>query len=225
MKSGLPRTEVISLEAGYPDGNIAYTLSTGTSDVVTPQPGAVSVNVFIPAIENTLPGSELFGYRDLTWSYLTGGVSVSGSSRWTLEGSIPFGATAEGARSKLGLDIAADLPDEQVPLLKGYYRIQTAIGETALAALESGSSYQRLLISDAIEASAALILLPTMQVRLAKTETSGTNSYTRQNIDWELLAGQLQSFVAEALSVVTSATTTSQSLFSVTAAVSLFPDG
>lgn len=226
MKSGLPRTIIVSFEAGTPDGDISYLLSTGTTGMLTPGAGAVSVTIPVPPLENTLPAGELFGYREASWSYTTGGVTVTGSERWTLEGNIPFGATCDGARAKLGLDIAADLPDDQIPLVRSYFKFQAEVGEATLAALETGTAYQRMLICDAIEATAALALLPTMQVRLAKSETSGTNTYVRQDIDWKLLANQLEGFIAEALAAsAPNIARVFDSMFTVTDTTSLFPDG
>lgn len=95
-----------------------------------------------------------------------------------------------------------------------------------LATLENGTPYEKLMVVDAIEATAALMVLPTLQVRVAKTETSGTNSYTRQNIDWDKLKEYLQSVVAESLAAAQpGASTTIDSLFIATTGTSLFPDG
>ena len=167
-----------------------------------------------------LPGhfsTEIYRYRELSWSYLSGGATVSGSARWTLEGAIPFGAREDGVRQKLGLDNSADLPDSEIPLMKGYLKFQSLMGASALTALETTTDYNQVLIIDAIEASAALYLLPTLQIRVAKTETSGTNTYTRQNIDWEMLEARLQSYVSEAVETVgSSPTSNSISMFIVT---------
>lgn len=222
MKSGLPRTEVILFEGGIPDGDIAYTLTGGITGTVTPEANSVSASITITAPQNTLANGSLTGFRELNWSYLSGGQTVSGSTRWTLEGTIPFGVSEDGVRQKLGLE---ELTNEEIPLIKGYLEFQNKLGASTLAALESTSDYNQVLLIDAIEASAALYLLPTLQVRVAKTETSGTNTYTRQNIDWAMLEARLQAYVSKATTALSSTTTSVFSLFSVTEAVSLFPDG
>lgn len=226
MRSGLPRTEVILFEAGLPDGDVSYTLNGGAAGVVTPPPGATSVSINIAGILNTLSPGTLTGYRELLWSYVSGGIPISGEVRWTLEGSIPFGVTADGVRQKLGLDVDSDLPDKQIPLAKGYLKFQNTVGVSELIALETASEYNLLLIVDAIEAIAALELLPTLQVRVAKTETSGTNTYTRQNIDWEILDKRLRAYISDAISAVAPTNAASSgSLFLVTETAALFPDG
>jgi hypothetical protein len=147
----------------------------------TPPSGAISVDIVISAPNNTLGLGLLWGGRELSWSF-DGQV---GFHQYRLEGMVPFGASCAGVRSKLGLGNADDLGDEEIPLLKSYLTFRDKVGAVALAAVTG--DLNKMIVMDAIEASAALSLLPTLQVRVAEKESSGTNQYARGKIDWALL--------------------------------------
>jgi hypothetical protein len=188
----------VLFSSGFPDGNVTWTLtdqlgSQVGSGSLTPNAGDVSVTIEISATNNALSGT-LFGWRDLTWSYTTGGVAETGHKRYTLEGTAPFGAREEGVRSKLGIS-DADLADEDVPLMKAYLDFQHVVSADQLAVVDTSSAYNLMTICDAIEATAALAVLPSLQVRVAASESSGTNQYKRQDIDWAAVADKLHALV------------------------------
>lgn len=224
MRSGQAHSVLVIFDAGLPDGDVSYQITGGASGTVTPALGAVSTLIQISGAQNQLDVGETFGFRDLEWSYTSAAQVVNGNTRWTLEASIPFPATSDGSRAKLGIE---DLPDDLLQLAKAYVKFANKVGETALAAFETGSTYAKILIADAIEAQAALDIIPTLQVRVAKTESSGTNNYTRQDVDWALLAETLRAYVDGGVEVVTPASViVSGGGFSVTTPADiLFPDG
>src|SRR3546814_17448998 len=61
--------------------------------------------------------------------------------------------------------------------------------------VETATSY---VVANGIEALAGLAVLDTLQVRVAKMESSGTNEYQRFTIDWDLLRNKLQGLVSKA---------------------------
>ena len=61
---------------------------------------------------------------------------------------------------------------------------------------------QERVIRHGIEALAALTLLPTMPLRIAQKESSGTDQYTRGRIDWAAIDDQLRAHIDEALEVL-----------------------
>lgn len=231
INSGQAHTEVVTFESGFPDGNVTYTLTGASAPVtgsVTPTVGAVSVNIQITGLENTATLGSVLEGRRLDWTYTVGAVAVAGQRTWLLREALPFPATSDGVRNKLGLDLASDLSDESIDLTGAYLRFRAQVGVSTLAGFETGDAYALLLAADAIEATAALQMVPTMQVRVAKTETSGTNTYTRQDVNWEALVGHLRSYVDDAAAYLSGTTTTftGSGLFSVaTRSDNLFPDG
>lgn len=235
MRAGQPLSHVISFASGEPDADVSWQLldTAGTvkqSGVLSSAPGAVSGTIDILALSNTLPNGQLLGSRDLTWSYTVGGISVNGSVRYQLEGTVPFFASEAGVRNMLGLGEVEDLSDEDIALVRGYLEFEQLVGAAKLAPLLSGSGYEMMIISEGIEAQAALRLLPTLQVRVAKRETSGTNQYDRQDIDWVGIQTALATKVRAASIVVDPAldvvsSSSSALLVLVTPNFNLFPDG
>jgi hypothetical protein len=228
MRSGQAYTEVVPFNSGFPDGAIAYSLyDNGTlthTGTVTPAAGAVSANIQIPGSWNALGTGVVLGARDLQWSYTSAAVAISGERRYKLEALLPFNISADGVRVKLGFDVAADLPDSQIPLTRAYLDFQARVTSTLLTPFETGASYDQMVIADAIEAMAALALIPTLQVRVAKSESSGSNTYERMDVDWTVLAEYLMGYVATALTAVSPKFTfDGGSLFVLSTPPDLFP--
>lgn len=195
MRSGQPYTHVVTFSA--PADGVAQLIwslidETGgavTSGTLTPPLNAISANVTITAPYNTLTSPIMWGGRELSWSF----VMQVGRHQYELEGYIPFGINPNGVRTKLGLGVGDDLTDEEIPLLKAYLTFRDTVGSTTLAAVTADLS--KLIVADAVEAIAALALLPTMQVRVAERESSGTNQYARGKVDWDSLAENLRALV------------------------------
>jgi len=189
----------VQFPSGQPDGNVVWTLygSDGaeiSNGSVTPPVGAVSIELTIPSSDNSLAAGVLRSFRDLDWSYTTGGATISDTRRYTIDARLPLGVSPDGVRSKLGGIESTDLPDSDVPLLQAYTSFRNTItGAIFDAAVTAG--LDDLALCDAIEALAALSVLPSMPVRVASAEASSTNQYKRQTIDWSTLAGPLTDLV------------------------------
>lgn len=201
MRAGLPSAYTASFRAAA-DGILVLTwtltneigtsVATGT---ITPVSGAISQEISIIASNNTLSSGTFWGSRELAWNFN----GEMGFFDYSLEGRVPFGATTEGVRTKLGLT-ETDLVDEEIPLLKAYLNFQATVGAAALAAVSTDLA--KLNVSNAIEAMAALALLPTLQVRIAQKESSGTNQFARFKIDWTILAEVLRATINEGQTAV-----------------------
>lgn len=235
MRSGLALNHQISFATGFPDAEVSWQVKNMAGTVVgsgatAPDPGAVSFTIEIPPTANTLPVGVVLAGRDLTWSYTTSSRTESGAFRYQVEAQLPFFASERGVRNMLGIAEVEDLSDEDIGLVRAYLEFENTVGAAALASMVSGSVYNTMKIAEGIEAQAGLRLLPTLQVRVAKRETSGTNQYDRGDIDWEILGAQLAATVLSAAILVNpeldvpSSSTTSL-LTVVTPATDLFPDG
>lgn len=195
VRAGYPLTVPILFNEGRPDGDLTYAVTAPDGSVldsgaVTPAADAVSINLQIPGDVHSLDEGEVLGYRDLTWSFELGGVLKVFDLRYTLEGRLPFGVSPDGVRAKLGVD-KVDLPDSDISLAKAYLSFRKVVGAERLLTV----SPLDIEVADAIEAQAALYLIPSMTVRVAAKQSSGTDQFQRQKIDWEALATYLGSTV------------------------------
>ena len=187
----------VLFSSGHPDGTVDWEVRDQSgalldSGSIAVAAEAVSTVITVLAASNTLAVGELTSTRDVSWTYTVSGIVINGEERYRVEARLPFGVSAEGVRAKLGVD-KTDLPDSDVPLATAYYDFEAAVGSVNLAAVTDPAD--QLIVANAIEARAALALLPTMTVRVAAKESSGTNQYQRQKIDWEAVRLSLEAAV------------------------------
>lgn len=199
MRAGLDFSQLVTFDDGAPDGDISWALYrlNGTeiaAGTVTPEAGAVSAIILVPGAYNELSVGTLRNTRTLEWIYTVGGDLRSGIKRYEIEGQVPFPVSPRGAREKLGVG-PQDLPDDEVDLIGAYWEM-SSLGP--VATYENVETAEAHLVADGIEALAALAVLDTMQIRIAKMESSGTNEYQRGSIDWEKLRAKLQALVSRA---------------------------
>lgn len=205
VRSNTAVSVLVEFPSGTPDGDVTWSAlgpdgAVITSGIEAVPVTAVSVNLTVPAPVNALDVGEMTSYRDLVWSYTVQGAVVSGEQRYSIEGRVPFGVTPDGVRNKLGVQ-RHDVPDDQISLLKAYFSFADTVGDP-LFAQNAYTDEEELRIRDAIEALAALELIPSMQVRIAQKESSGTDTYQRQDVDWTLLGEHLAGIVAGGILVV-----------------------
>jgi hypothetical protein len=194
IRSGLPFLHEIFLEqAAAASFVVALTLLDEDGDTVhqwnqTVPVGAVSFLIEVPAQHNTLGTGIFLTSRDLLWS----APSLVGEIRYAVEARPPFGVSAQGVRSKLGVS-PSELPDSEISLIKGFIQFQGELPLVDLTTLSDQAA--RLAVKDAIEALSALAVIHTMTVRVAASEDSGTNAFRRQNTDWQNVAEHLDGIV------------------------------
>lgn len=204
VRSGLALSIPVLFTVGHPDGAVNWRLygTTGTlltSGAAVVPADAVSINLPIASAMNTLATGSLYGSRDFEWDYTVGGFVVNGEQRYTIEARAPFGVSHDGVRAKLGVELK-DLPDSDISLIRGYIAFRNVVGADDLALITDDAAM--LSIRDAIEAQVALSLIPTMAVRIAVSEDSGTNAFKRQEIDWTAVAESLSATISDGILVV-----------------------
>jgi hypothetical protein len=202
VRDGLATSVPVLFSSGHPDGDVSWRLldATGaqlTSGAVTPSADAVSVNLKIDTAYNTLATGSYYSFRDFVWSYEVSGAVVNGEQRYTIEARPPFGASADGVRSKLGVS-SQDLPDDDISLIASYLSFVSIVGQPAIDAV-TDNGVNDLAMRDSIEAQAALYLIPTMAVRVAASEDSGTNAYKRQTVNWDAISDYLAGVVSNGI--------------------------
>lgn len=193
--AGSPFAHYVEFSTGLPTGAVSFELldHTGaalTTGTVTPAQGAVGQLITINGSYNTctLPLMEI---RTLTYSYTTATGLVSDRIGYRVDRPIPLGVSPEGVRSKLGLS-EHEIKDAEVQLLEAYAEFLNMVGSTAITTAAAAGDRTTLLAIGAVEALAALSLLPSLQLRAAQRETSGTNEFSRFNsIDWDMLRDEL----------------------------------
>lgn len=211
QREATPFTHIVEFASGAPTGAFSYSLYdsdgnivNGLEDIVVDIGiGAISARIDIAADANIV-SKPLFETRTITWTYPTGTGTENGSYRYVLQKDIPFPATPEGVRQLLGVT-ADETPDDRIDLLGAYlaFREPFTDPDAALAQYETSGDENSYKITRAIEALAALEILPTLQISLAARLDSGTNSYQRWNkIDWEGMIERLNGYVQEALIII-----------------------
>lgn len=198
MRSGRAFTQLIEFTHGNPTTAINWAVSDIFGDTLdsgdfVPDTGAVSAILTVSGASNLLTAPALVGGRELVWSYFVDGVAYGGEARYTLEAPVPFPVTPQGVRDKLGAE-AHELSDDAIPLMDAYLELANTL---AIDDYLEGTSREIRLITNALEAMAGLAVLPTLQLRLAASEDSGTNAYARfSKVDWDSLEGHLRGYLA-----------------------------
>src|SRR3546814_7034791 len=78
-----------------------------------------------------------------------------------------------------------DLPDEEIDLVGAYWEMQSLADLGAYENVETSTSY---VVANGIEALAGLAVLDTLQVRVAKMESSGTNRSEERRVGKECVS-------------------------------------
>lgn len=206
LRTGLAATHLVTFATGHPDGDVTWQVldSDGLeidAGSVTPAAGAVSVLLPVSPEVTELPVGSLQKVIDLVWSYTSNGAAVNGEARYTVEARLELGISADGVRRKLGVT-RSELPDSEISLVSAYLVFVDTVTEARFLAARGLSPLTDMRARDAVEAMAALALIPTMPVRIARSESSGTNEFSRQNVDWTGIADELMALIDHGLSAV-----------------------
>lgn len=183
--AGSPFAQLIEFSTGLPTGAVSFTLignngAVLVDDTVAPEAGSLSHLLVIPAEHNSC-AQPLFENRTLIYSYLTATGIVSDRISYRVLKPLPFAASPEGVRSKLGIE-AHELKDEEIDLVSAYAELLTYGDPTPY---EASGDRGTLLVTHAIEAIAGLLALPSLQLKIAAQETSATSEFRRYGtIDW-----------------------------------------
>lgn len=206
MQSGSDLKHLVLFDKGQPTSNIDYSLkrSEGTeiaSGSLSVSNDQLSVLIEVAGSLNTLT-KPLYEQLSLTWSYTTQSEAISGSYSYRLEAPIPYSVSTQGVRDLLGTTVE-ELPDEAIKLFSGYIDFiqpMAPLGIEPPKDLGDASSYQ---IAQAIEATTALGIIPSLAIRLARRYSSGTSEYERWNdVDWDELKLGLQIIAYKGLEAI-----------------------
>lgn len=201
--AGSPFAHRIEFSTGLPTGAVSYQLlgndgAVLVDDELTPEVGALDCLIFIAGANNGCT-QPLFENRTLMFHYLTANGLVSDRIAYRVEKPIPFSASADGVRSKLGVE-SHELRDGEIDLVTAYSEFLTYGDATPY---ETSGDRNTLLCVHAIEALAGLLALASLQLKVAQRETSGTNEFQRfTKVDWARIEGDLLAHIDRARSVI-----------------------
>lgn len=109
-----------------------------------------------------------------------------------------------------------ELPDEDVDLIKAYYRVEGDTGQT-LQTVFAASGTAAAALGEAIRFAAALDVVDTLELRVLQKEQGDNVSITRfADVDFDALRARLAAAYAKHIDAVTGATDTADFSLSVT---------
>ena len=86
--------------------------------------------------------------------------------------------TPDDVRAFLGVN-ASELPDSDIDLHRAYMEAQDAVGAEALATAFSSTTTDAIKANDLVMCRAALNVFPSLELRIAQSESNGTKTYAR----------------------------------------------
>lgn len=210
LEQNTPFSHLVEFTSGAPTGVFSYSLYDEDNIIVDGiedeeiaiTPGQVSATITIPASANMV-SKPWFERRKIVWTYSTTSGVVADSMSYSIRKAVPFPVTTEGVRVLLGVS-DVEILDEHIDLLSAYFAFTELFDDdSVLDEFEISGDLTAFKITRAIEAVAALQLLPTLQLALARRKDSGTNQYERWNrIDWLALRASLDAIVFETVLLI-----------------------
>lgn len=207
QEAGKKFSHLVQFNHGQPVGNFTYTLYNQNGAVVTNGTSPVSIGqlsyvISLTGANNTMT-KPLFEQMRLEWEYTTVTQVVAESLIYQIHAPIGFPVSQDEVRNMLGVN-EDELPDSDIDLLGGFLYFRQLVGEDVdLATYQNSGTFTSYKITKAIEASTALMLFPTMQIRLPRKYDSGTSSYERwTNIDWAALQAEISEKLNVGLTLV-----------------------
>jgi len=164
-------------------------------------------NFAIPALTNTLTGSNTVEARFVKVSYILEGATQTLTEIYQLSAFIPFTVTSESVRTYLGISID-ELEDHEIDLLQAYHTLVGTYGSnfTTPFATEGTLSFAA---NKAVAIQAAIDLAVGLPQRLAQKSDAEKASFQRATkFDPYKLIARLNEELAEALAVILPTATT-----------------
>ena len=190
-------------------GHDGSTLTSGTAAVTSG-----SATITIPATYNTLTVSPSWARRTVRWSYGSGFRIVNGRAVYKVELGVNHDADEDLVRRLVGVD-EAELPGADIDLSAAYFNFRARVDGPTFDAAMLANDDQPLSLARAIAAQAALPLVTALQLRVAISETSGTNTSEISKIDWAAVRASLLEIIGYGMSTLTTGGTPGISIFTV----------
>lgn len=188
-------------------GSVTYTVRdgagqpiTGLIDVaVTTDDATTSIEITVLAAKNAITAD--IEQRTVTVKFVSGGAGRRIQIIYKLTDWLNMSATPGDVRSVIGCN-GSELADQDIDLVLAYFQSDALLGGTILADELAGGGLASLNANRIIILRAALQVIPSLQLRIAQSETNGVVKYNRiAKLDFAALqaalAGQLADLIAD----------------------------
>ena len=128
---------------------------------------------------------------------------------------VPFqnhGVVPADVRKFIGCD-EGELPDDEVDLTGAYLDLAEKM---TLTLLDAGTITYPRSVDQAVLAQAVLNLMPSLPIRISKSESDGTSKVERFPIDLNLVANRAMALLSSASNIITSTDATTRTLIALT---------
>lgn len=186
----IPEAGSVTLTLRGNDG----TVLAGFNEVPVVDPESTTMLLTLPPEVNGI-GSNPLETRYVRISYRVGNTPLAFEYVYRLTPFLPVAATAFGVRSVIGVDFKT-LPDSDVDLYEAYFKLKKDVGALFVTALTTAGQ-AAIYANNMITLQAAILLLPSLQNRVMKSETSHNEIYLRNTLDLEALSASLESRLLE----------------------------
>lgn len=164
--------------------SVTYTVRNNSGGILTQDAsipnlaGDTQAILTIPAAQNTIADGLDFERRFVTLRFTHDGSSYEQQISYRVIPFIPSSATAQDVRNKLGLS-SVELSDDDVDLVAAYFELRNKMtAGTLQTALTSGTVNARHA-EEAIVISAAIQVLPSLQLRALQAKESDGSAARR----------------------------------------------
>jgi hypothetical protein len=197
----------VSGKPKIPDtGTVTYTLrGDGGAVILADQPaspaaGANALTISVPAIHNAI--TARYEKRTILTSFEVADAKHMVITHYRLIPFLNHVVMPADVRNVLGNN-ASEIADEEVDLVRAYFDVETVLTQATLEASLAGTPAKRKAANNAILYTAAIAVLPSLQLRSAQQQVNGPIGFHRfaKTPDWDRLRRELEGLLADALDV------------------------
>lgn len=180
-------------------------VSTGATDT--------GVIIALSSAYHTITAPRRFEKRQVLVTWTTAGQAHSLRLSYRVVPLVNYEVSGDRVRALLGLNVD-ELTDEELNIFGSYLSVEQEITKTVLDEALSSGTTRETAANELIAVSAALDVLPSLQLRTAASIMDGSKRFDRFRTapDWELLAAQLSARRASLVADTTGAPLTGRPL-------------
>lgn len=154
----------------------------------------------LPAAVNVVDSANTFEARFVIVDYTVADTPVRFTLSYRLAAFLPITVSKDDVRARWGVT-KQELPDADIDLTEAYFALSHTVGADLRTALSKGS-IASIAANNAIGLRAALLVAPSLQGRMLKSEKQSNAGVERQAVDLERLRGELEAELANQLGIM-----------------------
>lgn len=196
-------------EAAIPDsGSVKLTLR-GNDGTILPGFDASPVTDFglpnqsvtIPQAANQIAPTAKFETRYGLLEYKVGGVALGLRFVYRLTPFLALQSTAADVRALIGADVV-ELPDSDIDLVEAYFKLSQSVGVKFTEGL-TATNQASLIANRMVSLQAAIAVIPSLQTRLRKSQTSHNEQIQKFDVKFDQLKADLLQALLDATQELT----------------------